>query len=119
MTRLNFNFTQHQSRLLRLGQAQQGVEQGALCHQGRHISVEQNGSFKYYPQVEQRAYFECLCGGTEEGRDKAGALLLFLKSSKVHVSSLPGDVGYRVQCSECGTEQHAECVKYDIKDPYR
>ena len=27
--------------------------------------------------------------------------------------------GYRVQCQECGTEQHAECVKYDIKDPYR
>ena len=27
--------------------------------------------------------------------------------------------GYRVQCQACGTEQHAECVKYDIKDPYR
>ena len=27
--------------------------------------------------------------------------------------------GYRVQCSQCGTEQHAECVKYDVKDPYR
>ena len=121
MTRLKFNFTQHQSRLLRLGQAQQGVEQGALRHQGRHISGEQNESFKYYPnKVEQRAYFECLCGGTEEGREKPGALLLFLKShQKFHVSSLPGDVGYRVQCSECGTEQHAECVKYDIKDPYR
>ena len=80
MTQLNFNFTQHQSRLLRLGQAQQGVEQGALRHKGRHISVlKQNESFKYNPQVEQRAYFECLCGGTEEGRDKPGALL-FLKS---------------------------------------
>ena len=43
----------------------------------------------------------------------------FLIHQKFHVSSLPGDVGYRVQCSECGTEQHAECVKYDIKDPYR
>ena len=49
-------------------------------------------------KVEQKSYFECLCGGTEEGRK---------------------DVGYRVQCSGCNTEQHADCVKYDIKDPYR
>ena len=27
--------------------------------------------------------------------------------------------GERVQCSKCGTEQHAECVKYDTTDPYR
>ena len=40
-------------------------------------------------------------------------------SPELDISSIPGDVGYRVQCSECGTEQHAECVKYDIQDPYR
>jgi len=49
-------------------------------------------------KVDQRSYFECICGGTEEGSPK---------------------VTYRVQCSECSTEQHAECVKYDITDPFR
>ena len=49
-------------------------------------------------KIDQRSYFECICGGTEEGSPK---------------------LTYRVQCSECSTEQHAECVKYDITDPYR
>ena len=49
-------------------------------------------------KIDQRSYFECICGGTEEGSPK---------------------LTYRVQCSECSTEQHAECVKYNITDPYR
>ena len=62
-------------------------------------SKEWNREF-FSTKVEQRAFFECLCGGTEEGGQA-------------------GEAGYRVQCTECGTEQHAECVKYDIKDPHR
>ena len=49
-------------------------------------------------KVEQRSYFECICGGSEEESRKAR---------------------HRVRCGECGTEQHSECVKYDVTDPYR
>ena len=60
-------------------------------------SKEWNKGF-FDTKVDQRAYFECMCGGTEENK-------------KV--------VGYRVQCRDCGNEQHAECVNYDLEDPYR
>ena len=49
-------------------------------------------------KVEQRSYFECICGGSEEDSRKAK---------------------YRVKCEDCSTEQHAECVRYDVTDPYR
>ena len=49
-------------------------------------------------KVEQRSFFECICGGTEETK---------------------AEVGYRVECRDCHTEQHAECMKFDIEDPYR
>ena len=49
-------------------------------------------------KVAQRAYFECICGGSEEGGPRAK---------------------HRVKCGECSTEQHAECVRYDVTDPYR
>ena len=49
-------------------------------------------------KVEQRNFFECICGGSEEESRRAR---------------------HRVQCGDCKTEQHSECVKYDVTDPYR
>lgn len=49
-------------------------------------------------KVAQKSYFECLCGSAEiENRDDK----------------------FRVQCSVCSLWQHADCVQYDVKDPYR
>jgi len=65
--------------------------------------ASQKRSGEYYrnyfdTKVKQRAYFECICGSGEEDRNTPGQ---------------------RVQCTECQTEQHADCVKYDLTDPYR
>ena len=49
-------------------------------------------------KVEQKSYFECLCG-----------------EALAEIS----DEKYRVQCTECSLWQHAECVAYDVSDPYR
>ncbi|KAK4288850.1 hypothetical protein Pmani_038148 [Petrolisthes manimaculis] len=49
-------------------------------------------------RVEQKSYFECLCGSSE-GKDRDGKL--------------------RMQCGACSLWQHAECVQYDVSDPYR
>nr|XP_045617516.1 E3 ubiquitin-protein ligase SHPRH-like [Procambarus clarkii]XP_045617517.1 E3 ubiquitin-protein ligase SHPRH-like [Procambarus clarkii] len=49
-------------------------------------------------KVAQKSYFECLCGSAEtEIRDEK----------------------FRVQCSVCSLWQHADCVQYDVTDPYR
>lgn len=49
-------------------------------------------------KVEQKSYFECICGSTTaENRDEK----------------------FRVQCSVCSLWQHAECVQFDVSDPYR
>ena len=44
-------------------------------------------------------YFECVCGADDYGVDN--------------------DPKYRVQCLDCSQWQHAECVGYDITDPWR
>lgn len=58
--------------------------------------------FTEQPEVHQSA-FECLCGKsklvTKVGR----------KKRRLHP----------VQCTVCRLWQHAECVNYDVKDPYR
>lgn len=49
-------------------------------------------------KVAQKSFFECLCGSAEiENRDEK----------------------FRVQCSVCSLWQHADCVQYDVTDPYR
>lgn len=49
-------------------------------------------------KVAQKSYFECLCGSAE----------IEIRDDK-----------FRVQCSVCSLWQHADCVQYDVKDPYR
>lgn len=60
-------------------------------------SKKWHGTF-FDTKVGQRQYFECICG-----------------------SELPEhhDDKYRVQCNKCQLWQHAECVRYDLRDPYR
>ncbi|XP_076060889.1 E3 ubiquitin-protein ligase SHPRH [Oratosquilla oratoria] len=49
-------------------------------------------------RIEQKSYFECICGSSQ---------------AELH------DTKIRVQCSACGLWQHAECVEYNVSDPYR
>ncbi|CAL4169349.1 unnamed protein product, partial [Meganyctiphanes norvegica] len=49
-------------------------------------------------KVQQKSYFECLCGEAE-----------------AEIS----DPKLRVQCTKCSLYQHAECVQYDVSNPYR
>lgn len=58
--------------------------------------------FTEKPEVH-RAEFECLCGAST-AEVKRGR-----KKRRLHL----------VQCSVCSLWQHAECVNYDVKDPYR
>ena len=51
-----------------------------------------------FHQVEQKTYFECICGGGEFSGGVGGCV---------------------VQCSVCGLHQHAQCVEYDTTLPYR
>ncbi len=57
-----------------------------------------NGSF-FDTKVQQSEFFECICG------------------AEAHEAEYDGK--YRVQCVECKLHQHAECVKYDVGNPYR
>ncbi|MPC35312.1 E3 ubiquitin-protein ligase SHPRH [Portunus trituberculatus] len=47
-------------------------------------------------KVEPKTYFECICGAADVDTGR-----------------------FRVQCGVCGLWQHAECVQYDVGDPYR
>ncbi|KAL3881583.1 hypothetical protein ACJMK2_028004 [Sinanodonta woodiana] len=47
--------------------------------------------------IDNRDYFECICGAVEESFEKKTV----------------------VQCVDCRLRQHAECVNYDLCDPYR
>lgn len=49
-------------------------------------------------KVQQKSYFECLCGEAEAEMS---------------------DPKLRVQCTKCSLYQHAECVQYDVSNPYR
>ncbi|XP_047740431.1 E3 ubiquitin-protein ligase SHPRH [Hyalella azteca] len=51
-------------------------------------------------KVARKAYFECICGEDKTPRDA-------------------GREQGTVQCSVCGLHQHARCVEYDTRDPYR
>ncbi|XP_013421638.1 E3 ubiquitin-protein ligase SHPRH [Lingula anatina] len=48
-------------------------------------------------KVDQKEFFECVCGTKDEDYDPKP----------------------RVQCERCGLWQHAECLAYDLTDPYR
>lgn len=57
--------------------------------------------FTEKPEVH-KAEFECLCGLTGIDIQKS-------RRKKKHL----------VQCIKCSLRQHAECVNYDLKDPFR
>ena len=50
-------------------------------------------------KVAPTDYFECVCGADDYG--------------------VQSDPKYRVQCLDCNQWQHAECLGYDVTDPYR
>ena len=54
--------TQHDSSLLNFSLAFYASDKRSKEWNREHFATK----------VEQRAYFECLCGGTEEGRERAG-----------------------------------------------
>lgn len=58
--------------------------------------------FDVKEDVKPKEFFECICGQTDEGSPRRR------KKSR-----------HSVQCVKCGLYQHAECVNYDINDPYR
>ena len=49
-------------------------------------------------KVAQKSFFECLCGSSE---------------------AESCDDKFRVQCIRCSLWQHADCVQFDVSDPYR
>ncbi|KAK7079811.1 hypothetical protein SK128_008529, partial [Halocaridina rubra] len=49
-------------------------------------------------KVAQKSYFECICGASETETD---------------------DTKFRVQCARCSLWQHADCVQYDVTNPFR
>ncbi|KAK3576517.1 hypothetical protein CHS0354_034193 [Potamilus streckersoni] len=55
------------------------------------------GSF-FKTTIDNRDYFECICGAVEESVEKQKTV---------------------VQCVNCRLRQHAECVNYDLCDPCR
>ncbi|XP_045197702.2 E3 ubiquitin-protein ligase SHPRH-like isoform X2 [Mercenaria mercenaria] len=80
--------------------------EGQSGYKTRNITVpghikEFKNIFTERPEVH-KAEFECLCGATgleaHRGRRKRK---------------------HAVQCTKCHLWQHAECVNYDVKDPYR
>lgn len=59
--------------------------------------------FDHSEAVAPKSFFECICGVSDEARGSSNS------RKKKH----------RVQCVMCGLYQHAECVSYDLEDPYR
>ncbi|XP_062583569.1 E3 ubiquitin-protein ligase SHPRH-like [Saccostrea cucullata] len=59
--------------------------------------------FDYTESVAPRNFFECICGTANDSRK--------VNRSRTQL--------HRVQCVTCGLYQHAECVGYDLQDPYR
>ncbi|KAJ8314477.1 hypothetical protein KUTeg_006627 [Tegillarca granosa] len=57
--------------------------------------------FDVRDDVKPKEFFECICGQTEDSPRRR-------KKSR-----------HNVQCVKCGLYQHAECVNYDLNDPYR
>ncbi|XP_064122069.1 E3 ubiquitin-protein ligase SHPRH-like [Macrobrachium nipponense] len=49
-------------------------------------------------KVEQKSFFECICG-----------------SSEAEIN----DDKFRIQCTKCSLWQHANCVQFDMSNPYR
>ncbi|XP_033741490.1 E3 ubiquitin-protein ligase SHPRH-like [Pecten maximus] len=70
----------------------------------RFVEVVEASSFKPKYQfsasspIKRQHFFECICGATAAGI---------------------GDKKHSVQCVDCGLQQHAECVHYDLDDPFR
>lgn len=59
--------------------------------------------FDHFEAVAPKNFFECICGVSSEAKGTSNS------RKKKH----------RVQCVMCGLYQHAECVGYDLEDPYR
>ena len=59
--------------------------------------------FDHSESVAPKNFFECICG-VSDGSTK---------------SSSPRKRKHQVQCVMCGLYQHAECVSYDLEDPFR
>lgn len=59
--------------------------------------------FDHSEAVAPKSFFECICGVSDEARGSSNS------RKKKH----------RVQCVMCDLYQHAECVSYDLEDPYR
>lgn len=59
--------------------------------------------FDHSEAVVPKNFFECICGVSDEARGTSNS------RKKKH----------RVQCVMCGLYQHAECVGYNLEDPYR
>ncbi|XP_056016724.1 E3 ubiquitin-protein ligase SHPRH-like isoform X5 [Ostrea edulis] len=59
--------------------------------------------FDHTESVAPKNFFECICGMGDDSRETIH------KKQTLH----------RVQCVKCGLRQHAECVSYDLQDPYR
>lgn len=66
------------------------------------VNIKPKYSIFDQPIVSQKQFFECVCGSKETGKKNKS------KENK-----------HQVQCSKCGVWQHAECLNYDLLDPYR
>lgn len=55
--------------------------------------------------IPKKQLFECVCGKGET------------ESKRIRRSSRKQK--HVVMCTECGTSQHAECMHYDLEDPFR
>lgn len=59
--------------------------------------------FDHFEVVAPKNFFECICGVSAEAKGTSNS-----RKEK-----------HRVQCVMCGLYQHAECVGYDLENPYR
>ncbi|XP_061176865.1 E3 ubiquitin-protein ligase SHPRH-like [Saccostrea echinata] len=59
--------------------------------------------FDHTESLAPRNFFECICGTANDSRK--------VNRSRTQL--------HRVQCVTCGLYQHAECVGYDLQDPFR
>ncbi|XP_060077806.1 E3 ubiquitin-protein ligase SHPRH-like [Ylistrum balloti] len=70
----------------------------------RFVEVVEESSFKPKYQffgstpIRRKHFFECICGAT---------------------TATSGKKRHSVQCVDCGLQQHAECVHYNLDDPFR